>query len=157
VPHFPSGQHALRRGRVSIPGQYYHVTFATLDRARLFTDWPTGRPVVNALRAAERADAAHTLAYCLMPDHLYWLLKLGQLTLPQVVGQMKGRSSRAYRAGLAGAGHLWQRGYYDHAIRSDETMRNVARYIIANPLRAGLVARIGDYPLWDCVWLQEHL
>jgi hypothetical protein len=28
-----------------------------------------------------------------------------------------------------------------------------ARYIIGNPLRAGLVTRIGDYPLWDCVWV----
>jgi hypothetical protein len=29
----------------------------------------------------------------------------------------------------------------------------MARYIIANPLRAGLVDRIGDYPLWDAMWL----
>jgi len=28
-----------------------------------------------------------------------------------------------------------------------------ARYIVANPLRAGLVERLGDYPLWDAVWL----
>jgi len=29
----------------------------------------------------------------------------------------------------------------------------MARYIVANPLRAGLVERIGDYPLWDATWL----
>lgn len=81
----------------------------------MFNDWPAGRPVLNALRAAD----AHTLAYCLMPDHLHWLLELKEHSLATVVGQMKGRSSRAYRAGLAGNGHLWQRGYYDHAIRRE--------------------------------------
>ncbi len=34
-------------------------------------------------------------------------------------------------------------------------MIDVARYIIANPLRAGLVGRVGDYPLWDAVWLSS--
>jgi hypothetical protein len=29
----------------------------------------------------------------------------------------------------------------------------VARYIVANPLRAGLCRHLGDYPLWDSVWL----
>ena len=32
-------------------------------------------------------------------------------------------------------------------------LRDVARYIVANPLRAGLVERVGDYPYWDAVWL----
>jgi hypothetical protein len=29
----------------------------------------------------------------------------------------------------------------------------MARYVVANPLRAGLVKRLGDYPLWDAIWL----
>ena len=39
----------------------------------------------------------------------------------------------------------------------DEDMRAMARYIVANPLRASLVEHIGDYPLWDAVWLDEAL
>lgn len=145
----PSGQRALRRGRVSIPGHYYHVSCATVDRTPLFADWHSGYPVVNALRIAE----AQTLAFCLMPDHLHWLLKLSDLTLAEVVGRMKGRSAWTYRAQMERTEGVWQRGYYDHAIRSDEALINVARYIIANPLRAGRVTNIGDYPLWDSVWL----
>jgi putative transposase len=48
---------------------------------------------------------------------------------------------------------LWQKGYHDRAIRREEDLLAVARYIVANPLRAGLVKRVGDYPLWDAVWL----
>jgi putative transposase len=32
-------------------------------------------------------------------------------------------------------------------------MRAIARYVVANPLRAGLAGTIGDYPYWDAVWL----
>ena len=32
----------------------------------------------------------------------------------------------------------------------------MARYIVANPLRAGLVWDIGSYPHWDCIWMTEH-
>ena len=34
-----------------------------------------------------------------------------------------------------------------------EDIQAAARYIIANPLRAGLAERAGDYPYWDCIWL----
>ncbi len=48
---------------------------------------------------------------------------------------------------------VWQQGFHDHALRREEDAVHVARYIVANPLRAGLVGRIGDYPLWDAAWL----
>jgi REP element-mobilizing transposase RayT len=50
-------------------------------------------------------------------------------------------------------GRLWQPGYHDHALRREEDLVATARYLVANPLRAGLVQHIGDYPLWDAVWL----
>jgi len=51
-------------------------------------------------------------------------------------------------------GHsVWQDGFHDHALRREEDLKEVARYIIANPVRAGLVTRVGDYPLWDACWL----
>jgi REP element-mobilizing transposase RayT len=59
------------------------------------------------------------------------------------INQLLGRSSNP----------VWQRGFHDHALRRDEDIVRVARYIVANPLRAGLVSRIGDYPLWDSVWV----
>ena len=48
---------------------------------------------------------------------------------------------------------VWQKGYFDRALRYEEDLKAAARYIIANPLRAGLVAQVGDYPLWDAIWL----
>jgi len=68
---------------------------------------------------------------------------------------MKGRSARAVNALLGARGRLWDRGVHDHALRSDESLRAVARYIVLNPVRAGLVRKVGLYPFWDAVWLDS--
>ncbi len=96
---------------------------------------------------AEQARVrATTLAFVVMPDHLHWLMQLGDThTLPQVVASVK--SVSAHRLGYP----IWQPGYYEHALRREEDVRALARYIIENPLRAGLVTRIGDYPHWDAI------
>ena len=43
-------------------------------------------------------------------------------------------------------GPLWQEGYYDRVLRKDEDLRTVARYLLNNPIRAGLVTKPIDYP-----------
>jgi len=48
---------------------------------------------------------------------------------------------------------IWQRGFHDHALRREEDLASAARYIVANPLRAGLCGKIGDYPYWNAQWL----
>jgi len=48
---------------------------------------------------------------------------------------------------------IWQAGYHDHALRKEEDIRDVARYIVMNPVRAGLVRSVREYPLWDAKWL----
>jgi len=67
--------------------------------------------------------------------------------------RIKGRSARRINQRLSRTGPLWQHGFHDRALRQEEDLRAVARYAIANPVRAGLVKRVADYPLWDAVWL----
>ena len=93
-------------------------------------------------------------AWVLMPDHAHWLLQLGEVEgLEALVSRLKGVSARQVNAALSRHGAVWQKGFHDRALRSDEDMQVVARYIVANPLRSGLAKRIGDYPYWNAVWL----
>lgn len=66
---------------------------------------------------------------------------------------MKARSSQSINQHLGRTGRFWQKRYHDHALRKEDNLKQMARYVVANPLRAGLVKRLGDYPLWDAVWL----
>ncbi|OAI11230.1 transposase [Methylomonas koyamae] len=144
----------LLKGRFSEANRVYHITICTENRQPWFKDFACGRVVVNQMHQIDPQQLLSSLAWVLMPDHLHWLLQLGQQqSLSHVIKLLKGRSAAAVNQHLQRQGSLWQRGFYDHALRRDEDLQQVARYIIANPLRAGLVEKIGDYPLWDAIWL----
>jgi putative transposase len=98
---------------------------------------------------------ARTLAFVVMPDHLHWLVEVREgWTLAKVVGDVKSVSAHRINQFLGRKGKIWQAGYHDHALRREEDLVGVARYVVANPLRAGLVTRLGEYPLWDAIWLR---
>ncbi|SEP16027.1 REP-associated tyrosine transposase [Aquisalimonas asiatica] len=147
------GQVALRRGRASLPYHYYLVTTVTDGRRPIFLDTFLGRVVVRALRRME--PLAATKCFVVMPDHLHWLFQLNDATsLSRLIQRLKAGTAREICSTTSHTAPIWQRGFHDHAIRGDEDLRALARYVIANPLRAGLVSRIGDYPLWDAVWVE---
>ena len=151
---FPPGYNALRRGRWSESGRCYMVTTVTRNRAPFFRDIFTGRAVVREMMGLQREGLVESVAWVLMPDHLHWLLVLGRKqSLSGVIGLFKGRSARRVNQRLNRGGPLWQRAFYDHGVRKDEEVRKLARYIVANPVRAGIVERVEEYPLWDAAWL----
>ncbi len=144
----------LLKGRFSITGQVYHVTTCTEARNPLFRDFHCGRLVVQEMQALSDDGTLTSLAWVIMPDHVHWLFQLGdELTLSQAMKRFKARSALSINHFLNRRDPVWQRGFYDHALRREEDLRTVARYIVGNPLRAGLVQHVGDYPLWDAIWL----
>jgi putative transposase len=147
-------QSALRKSRYSVCNRIYLITTVTSRRDPVFRVFRAGRIVVNEMRSLEVEGRADTLAWVLIPDHMHWLMQLGVgQTLARVIKILKGRSSRILNQNLKRKGAVWQSAYHDHAVRCDEDLNRLARYIVANPLRAGIVTSVGDYPLWDCVWL----
>jgi len=146
---------ALLKGRFSEPGQAYFVTVALAEREfGFFTDWHCARCVVMEMKALHEEGIVNSLAWVIMPDHVHWLFQVaGKMNLSDIMKRFKARSARRANDHLNRGGRLWQKGFHDHAIRQEEAVQGIARYIVANPLRAGLVKHIGDYPLWDAVWL----
>ena len=144
------GPHAadLRKGRLSQPGGVYLVTTVTRERLPVFDCFSSARCVVRALQIEHMTGRALTLAFMVMPDHLHWLLTLGSSApLSQVVRTVK--SVVAHHLG----GRIWQQGFHDHAVRAEEDLPAIGRYIVKNPVRAGLVGKAGHYSHWDAVWV----
>jgi len=147
--HNKAQSHRLRSGRYSCAGQAYLITMVTAARAPVFESLAAARSLVQVLQQEQRLTRAQTLAFVVMPDHLHWLMQLGEVcTLSQCVHSVKSMSSRQHGPGL------WQAGFHDRTLRREDDLRAIARYIVANPLRAGLVQQLGDYPHWDACWLQ---
>ncbi len=90
-----------------------------------------------------------------MPDHLHWLVQLHNGSLSALLQRFKSCSASQVNRLLRRTGKtLWQPGFHDRAVRDDEDIRAIARYIAANPIQAGLVRNIGQYPHWDAIWLE---
>lgn len=141
-------QKDLRKGRYSQQSQIYHITFTTINRTPTFNDFAKAHTLINIFKQSDQLQHTATLAFVIMPDHIHWLMQLtGSQSLSNVIKVIKSKAS--VQLGKP----IWQSGYYDHALRKDEDIQTIARYIVANPIRAGLVNKVGDYPHWDAIWL----
>jgi REP element-mobilizing transposase RayT len=85
-----------------------------------------------------------------MPDHLHWLFQLQERNSLASVVAFRVNQSRKQ------AGPVWQRGYHDRLVSASESLEVVGDYMVHNPVRAGLVENIEDYPLWDILWQRQR-
>jgi len=144
----------LRKGRYSETGRIYLITTVTEGRSRVFENFWCARLLIKELMVTDGMGWSNTWAFVVMPDHLHWLVGLGETDLSQLVRRVKSCSAIAINRLTRQEGRrLWQKGFHDHALRKEEDLKNVARYVIANPVRAGLAGSVRNYPHWDARWL----
>lgn len=90
------------------------------------------------------AQHPETIAACLMPDRLHWLLSDAQYML-DAVRRLKSHSTTvAWHRGHPG--RLWQQSFRDHILGQDADLSKVARNIIEKPVREGLAQEAQRYP-----------
>lgn len=142
------GYSQLKKGRHSEIGMVYHVVFSTKNNQPIFKKHDHARCLTLILKLDQDRNFTKTLSFVVMPDHIHWLFKLNIGDISQAVQRVKSLFTK--HTGL----RIWNTGFYDHAIRSEESLIDVARYIVANPLRAGIVKSVGEYPYWDSIWLE---
>ena len=147
------GYSALRKGRHSCPGGVYFITAVTHQRIPWFSEISFARIMCRNLHHRRALADAENLCSVVMPDHFHLPLQLRDVKLERVLNRLKSRSALLLNREIGRKGRFWAPGFYDHALRKNEELISVARYIVANPLRAGLVRRLGDYPYWNAMWL----
>jgi REP element-mobilizing transposase RayT len=140
----------------------YFLTFCTFKRQKLFVDAMTVSQTLTQFRRTSKGERFEILAYCFMPDHAHTLVEglHDSADLCRFSKLAKQRSGGVYSR--SGGGPLWQEGYYDRVLRDTEDIRQVAGYILNNPIRAGLVVTPADYPYlgsdkWTVAELMDSL
>lgn len=137
-----------KQNRLPLPNYAYtHAYLLTLacdKRRREFNDAPVAF-CLDKLRAAALKHRVGVLLYCFMPDHLHLLLYSANPTfIPGFLRDFKQVTGHTFKRRTGRT--LRQKSYHDHILRSDESARRAAKYVAANPVRAGVVAKPGDYP-----------
>lgn len=83
-------------------------------------------------------------AVVVMPDHLHMVASFGG-EMTTIVPAWKRWTARE-------TGVVWQKGFFEHRIRHDESLREKMDYVLMNPVRAGLVE---DWQDWEFYWIGE--
>ena len=108
------------------------------------------------MKRLNEQNYVNSYSFVVMPDHVHWLFQLGDnASLSNVMKKLKAVSAQHINKHIGQGGSVWQKAYYDRAIRNDEDVKQISRYIIANPLRAGLVENVELYSHWDACWLRD--
>jgi putative transposase len=128
-------------------GSVGFFTICAYARSSPFTTPELNDAVIAVLlQECQRMDI-DMYVYCLMPDHLHILIgpREDRSSMLALADQFKGKSTReSWSHGQQGK--LWQKRSYDHLVRRTEDPQAIARYILDNPVRRGLVHHCDHYP-----------
>jgi putative transposase len=142
-----------RRQRIRLDAEVYRtpdlpcfVTIATKGKRAIFSERGLAEDFVTLLRTTCKENSIPLYAYCVMPDHVHLLLGASETKgIVELVREIKSLSTRlAWQHGHKGA--IWQRSFYDRFLRRDEDCTEIAKYIVHNPVRKGIVECWEDYP-----------
>ena len=124
----------------------YHLTWGTISRKPILVDSGLSIPLIDELEREVSNEEMLLYAYCFMPDHVHILLAPeGGRDVLSLVRTYKSKTTRIYWK-LGNRGRLWQHGFYDRILRQEENIKQVAGYIMENPVRKGLVNDFREYP-----------
>ncbi len=126
----------------------YFITLCTNGKKSHFRDDCMAEMVVKEVAFRWERGEIKLFAYCIMPDHLHLLISLTEgykRSLSDWVSAFKRYASRV-AASQFKIKPLWQKNFYDHIVRKEESLISIAEYIINNPVRKGMVKEWKSYP-----------
>jgi len=150
--------------RIELSGGLYHVTSRGDRREDIyFSDADREAWLVLLGQVCERFNwCCH--AYCQMTNHYHVVVETPEGNLAQGMRQLNGVYTQSINRAHGRVGHVFQGRYKSILIEKDSYLLELARYVVLNPLRAGMINEIGDWP-WSSypamigavptpVWLQ---
>lgn len=125
---------------------WFFVTICCANRRKFFTTPKISNWFVKILRHNSTTHSFAVHAFCLMPDHVHLLLEGLQPAsdLLQFITALKIKTSTPFERKTGQS--LWQKKFYDHILRRNDSPDDVAWYIWMNPVRAGICRRAEEYP-----------
>jgi putative transposase len=132
--------------RLEFPGALYHVTSRGQERGTIFRDACDRRYFLNLLASVVPDQAWLLHSYCLMGNHYHLLVETARATLSRGMHSLNARYSQHFNQRHERAGHLFEGRFKAILIQKEAHLLEIHRYIVLNPVRAGIVGRPEDWP-----------
>jgi putative transposase len=132
--------------RIPLVDGAYHVFARGNAKQAIFLDDADHRVFLDLLRDVFSRFTWQCLAYCLMPNHYHLVLRTRRPDLSQGMRQINGVYAQRFNRRHDRVGHVFQGRFGATLIQADEHLLEAIRYVVLNPVRAGLVNRPEDWP-----------
>jgi putative transposase len=127
-----------RRPRIDHPGAFHHVTARGNAKAAIFVTSRDAEVFLATLGDVVRDRRWSCLAYCLMPNHYHLLIQTREANLSHGMHTLNATYARMFNAAHGRVGHVFQQRFHAEPIGREEHLLEALRYIVLNPVRAGL-------------------
>ena len=132
--------------RIEYENAYYHVMNRGRGRKAIFHGEAYYQTFLETLNEAHQRFGLQILCYCLMRNHYHLLVKTPEANLGRAMRHINGLYTQRYNRLRKQDGPLFRGRYKAILVEEDSYQLQLSRYIHRNPLEAGLVKHLEDYP-----------
>lgn len=140
-----------RRPRRELTDGFYHATARGTGRIAIVHDDIDCNAFTTLLRIVTRRWSWEICAFCLMPNHYHVVLQTTVPCLSKGMHALNGRHARRFNSRHLRTGHLFQERFDVRLIDSEAHLEDACNYVLANPVRAGLVDDVESWP-WSAAY-----
>ncbi len=140
------GRHMGRPLRILEPDGIYNVGSRGNNKETMFRDATDWMEFLRLLAKASVRFRWEGWAYCLMGNHFHLLVQLPHLGLSEGMQLLNAGYAVRTNARYKRWGHLVRNRFYSHQVESEEHLLELCRYVVLNPVRAGLCRSPADWP-----------
>ena len=149
-----------RRARIKSQTNIYHIMLRGINRQQIFFDKEDYRVFENILRHYKSICDYRLYAYCIMGNHIHLLIQTGSVPLEKIFKHIGSAFVYWYNCKYERVGHLFQDRYRSEAVLNEQYYLTVLRYILRNPVKAGICRHPAEYPYssgYEYVSMNPHL
>jgi putative transposase len=130
---------------VQVPGGTYHVTARGNRRQPIFRSEIDHGLLIDLLARVVSSLDWRIRSYCLMPNHFHLVLMIEHANLSLGMQRLTGRYAQLFNERYGLTGHLFQGRFHSVLVEREEHLLELARYVVLNPVRAGLCAHPAEW------------
>ena len=147
-----------RRKNRFTTGHYYHIYNRGANRERIFFSKDNYLYLLKLLKKFQVKYDIAIIAYCLMPNHYHFLLRQdGETEISQFIGVLFNAYAQALNNQIERTGALFEGRFKDVHVDNDAYLLHLCRYIHANPVKAGMVTALEEWPYSNYLeWVEER-
>jgi len=126
----------------------YHIVFRGINKQNIFDDDEDRRKFLETLKYYKGLCNYLLYGYCLMDNHIHFLIKERDETISQLVKRISASYVHWYNEKYERCGHLFQERFKSETVESEDYFLVALRYIHQNPVKAGIAQNVSNY-LWS--------